>query len=428
MNKVDRSILNFVVMAHATVHIFELSIPIFVLIWLLEFNTTPAIIGLTVTVGYGLFGLGSLPSGILADHISSKKLILLCLFGMATSFYMLSISSSLITIALALFVWGSAASIYHPTGLSLISRKVKSMGTVYAYHGIAGNIGTALGPIATILLLAYFDWRHVAAILATLSLFVAILSSQLKIEDTFSGPIDTKNLASSNTLQQTSHNIKSLLKNLASSDTLQQTSHNIKFLLSGVFLLIFVLVVSYGFYYRSILTFLPVVLSLLQTDPISLIGFSFAIPSNYFYAGILMVGALGQYAAGKISDHFKPELPLLIGYFALALLALLFLPAVQSGVIIFALFGVALGFFLFYIQPLQATLIGLHTPEKTRGLSFGITFTGVYGIGAIGATVAGVILTYYSPSVLFATLAVVMLFASSLIYMIKKSKYPDLIS
>ncbi len=408
MNKVDRSILNFVVMAHATVHIFELSIPIFVLIWLLEFNTTPAIIGLTVTVGYGLFGLGSLPSGILADHISSKKLILLCLLGMATSFYMLSISSSLITIALALFVWGSAASIYHPTGLSLISRKVKSMGTVYAYHGIAGNIGTALGPIATILLLAYFDWRHVAAILATLSLFVAILSSQLKIEDTFSGPIDTKNLASS--------------------DTLQQTSHNIKFLLSGVFLLIFVLVVSYGFYYRSILTFLPVVLSLLQTDPISLIGFSFAIPSNYFYAGILMVGALGQYAAGKISDHFKPELPLLIGYFALALLALLFLPAVQSGVIIFALFGAALGFFLFYIQPLQATLIGLHTPEKTRGLSFGITFTGVYGIGAIGATVAGVILTYYSPLVLFATLAVVMLFASSLIYMIKKSKYPDLIS
>jgi MFS family permease len=394
-------------MAHATVHIFELSIPIFVVIWLLEFNTTPAIIGLTVTVGYGLFGLGSLPSGILADHISSKKLILLCLFGMATSFYMLSMSSSLITIALALFVWGSAASIYHPTGLSLISRKVESIGTVYAYHGIAGNIGTALGPIATILLLAFFDWRYVAAILATLSLFVAIFSSQLKIEDTFSGPIDTKNLASSDTLQQTSHNIKSLL--------------------AGVFLLIFVLVVSYGFYYRSILTFLPVVLSLFQTDPISLIGFSFA-SSDYFYAGILIIGALGQYAAGKISDHFKPELPLLIGYFALALLAILFLPAVQSGVITFALFGAALGFFLFYIQPLQATLIGLHTPEKTRGLSFGITFTGVYGIGAIGAAVAGVILTYYSPLVLFATLAVVMLFASSLIYMIKKSKYPDLIS
>jgi len=407
LNKVDRSILNFVVMAHATVHIFELSIPIFVVIWLLEFNTTPAIIGLTVTVGYGLFGLGSLPSGILADHISSKKLILLCLFGMATSFYMLSMSSSLITIALALFVWGSAASIYHPTGLSLISRKVESIGTVYAYHGIAGNIGTALGPIATILLLAFFDWRHVAVILATLSLFVAIFSSQLKIEDTFSGPIDTKNLASIDTLQQTSHNIKSLL--------------------AGVFLLIFVLVVSYGFYYRSILTFLPVVLSLLQTDPISLIGFSFA-SSDYFYAGILIIGALGQYAAGKISDHFKPELPLLIGYFALALLAILFLPAVQSGVITFALFGAALGFFLFYIQPLQATLIGLHTPEKTRGLSFGITFTGIYGIGAIGAAVAGVILTYYSPLVLFATLAVVMLFASSLIYIIKKSKYPDLIS
>ena len=407
MNKVDRSILKFVVMAHATVHIFELSIPIFVAIWLFEFNTTPAIIGLTVTVGYGLFGLGSLPSGILADHISSKKLILLCLLGMASSFYLLSISSSLITIALALFLWGSAASIYHPTGLSLISRKVKSIGTVYAYHGIAGNIGTAVGPLATLFLLYYFDWRYVAAILATLSLLVAILSSQIKIEDTFSGSLDTKTLASSDTLKQTSHNIKSLL--------------------AGVFLLIFVLVVSYGFYYRSILTFLPVVLSILQTDPISFIGFSFD-SSDYFYAGILIVGALGQYVAGKISDRFKPELPLLIGYFTLALLAFLFLPAVQSGIIIFAIFGIALGFFLFYIQPLQATLIGLHTPEKTRGLSFGITFTGVYGIGALGAAAAGVILTYSSPLALFTTLAVVMLFASSLIYLIKKSTYPDLIA
>ncbi|MCH2453996.1 MAG: MFS transporter [Halobacteriales archaeon] len=407
MNKVDRSILKFVVMAHATVHIFELSIPIFVAIWLFEFNTTPAIIGLTVTVGYGLFGLGSLPSGILADHISSKKLILLCLLGMASSFYLLSISSSLITIALALFLWGSAASIYHPTGLSLISRKVKSIGTVYAYHGIAGNIGTAVGPLATLFLLYYFDWRYVAAILATLSLLVAILSSQIKIEDTFSGSLDTKTLASSDTLKQTSHNIKSLL--------------------AGVFLLIFVLVVSYGFYYRSILTFLPVVLSILQTDPISFIGFSFN-SSDYFYAGILIVGALGQYVAGKISDRFKPELPLLIGYFALALLAFLFLPAVQSGIIIFAIFGIALGFFLFYIQPLQATLIGLHTPEKTRGLSFGITFTGVYGIGALGAAAAGVLLTYSSPLALFTTLAVVMLFASSLIYLIKKSTYPDLLS
>ena len=132
--------------------------------------------------------------------------------------------------------------------------------------------------------------------------------------------------------------------------------------------------------------------------------------------------------AGKISDRFKPELPLLIGYFALALLAFLFLPAVQSGIIIFAIFGIALGFFLFYIQPLQATLIGLHTPEKTRGLSFGITFTGVYGIGALGAAAAGVLLTYSSPLALFTTLAVVMLFASSLIYLIKKSTYPDLLS
>tara|TARA_B110000116_G_C16760967_1_gene548383 strand:- start:395 stop:1579 length:1185 start_codon:yes stop_codon:yes gene_type:complete len=388
-------------MAHSMVHVFELSIPVFIAIWLFEFGVTPAVIGLTVTVGYALFGLGSLPSGILADYISPKKLILFCLLGMATSFYVLSISQSLIMISFALFLWGTAASIYHPTGLSLISRKVESTGVVYAYHGIAGNIGTAVGPLITILLLGYYDWRVAASTLATISLIVALLSSRIKIDDSF-GDSTTNNI------------------NL-DWGVIQQSLNNILPLISGVFLLVFILVVSYGFYYRSILTFLPVVLSLIYSADISLAGISFNF-SNYFYAGILIVGAFGQYAAGILSDHFKPEIPLLLGYSILGLLALIFLPASQSGIAVFALFGAVLGFFLFFIQPLQATLIARHTPPETRGLSFGITFTGVYGIGAFGGAVAGGILTYFSPSTLFSILAAVMLFASVLIYVVKSSK------
>jgi MFS family permease len=354
------------------VHVFELSIPVFIAIWLFEFGVTPAVIGITVTVGYALFGLGSLPSGILADYISSKKLILFCLLGMATSFYVLSISQSLIMISFALFLWGTAASIYHPTGLSLISRKVESPGVVYAYHGIAGNIGTAIGPLITILLLGHFNWRVAASILATISLLVALLSYRIKIDDSFG----------------------------------DSTTNNIN--------------LNWGVIKQS-LTFLPVVLSLLFSVNISLAGISFDF-SNYFYAGILIIGAFGQYVAGILSDHFKPELPLLFGYSILGLLALIFLPASQSGIAVFALFGAVLGFFLFFIQPLQATLISRHTPPETRGLSFGITFTGIYGIGAFGGAAAGGILTYFSPSLLFSILAAIMLFASVLIYVIKTSK------
>lgn len=37
------------------VHTYELSIPVFMTIWLLEFGTTAAVLGVAVAVGYGLF-------------------------------------------------------------------------------------------------------------------------------------------------------------------------------------------------------------------------------------------------------------------------------------------------------------------------------------------------------------------------------------
>ncbi|TKX82954.1 MFS transporter, partial [Halorubrum sp. SS5] len=46
-------------------------------------------------------------------------------------------------------------------------------GTALGYHGIGGNLGIALGPLATALLLLAFDWRLVTAALAVPALAVA---------------------------------------------------------------------------------------------------------------------------------------------------------------------------------------------------------------------------------------------------------------
>ena len=49
----DRSIVGFVMAGHATVHTYELSIPILMTVWLVEFPVTTAELGLAVAVGYG---------------------------------------------------------------------------------------------------------------------------------------------------------------------------------------------------------------------------------------------------------------------------------------------------------------------------------------------------------------------------------------
>ncbi|MFC6730647.1 MFS transporter, partial [Natronoarchaeum mannanilyticum] len=92
MNSNDRAIVGLVVLGHAAVHTYELSIPVLVTVWLVEFGTTEAVIGGVVTAGYALFGLGAVPGGVLADRLGSRRLIAGCLAGMGGSFALLGLT------------------------------------------------------------------------------------------------------------------------------------------------------------------------------------------------------------------------------------------------------------------------------------------------------------------------------------------------
>lgn len=118
-------------------------------IWLGEFGVGTAILGTTVAVCYGLFGIIALRAGIPVDRFGSRKLVLICLAGMGGTFLPLSMAQGIVMITIALCVWGIAASVYHLAGLSLISTDIKQRGTGFAYHGMAGNFGIAFDSLIT---------------------------------------------------------------------------------------------------------------------------------------------------------------------------------------------------------------------------------------------------------------------------------------
>mgnify|MGYP006295814721 FL=1 len=68
---------------------------------------------------------------------------------------------------------------------------------------------------------------------------------------------------------------------------------------------------------------------------------------------------------------------------------------------------------LFTAQPLYQAAVADHTPAGTRGLSYGYTYLGGFGVGALGGALAGAILTYADAGALFATLAGIALVAST---------------
>ncbi|PSP99864.1 MFS transporter [Halobacteriales archaeon QS_5_70_17] len=388
MNENDRAITGLVMLAHSLVHTYEFAFPVFVPLWLSQFGTTEAAVGFALTVGFSLFGLGALPAGILTDRRGSKPLIVACLGGMGTSFVVLSVAPNLIVVTVALVIWGVAASVYHPAGLSLITRGVEARGDAFAYHGTAGNVGTAMGPfLATVLLfLLSDDWRLVAAVLAVPALIGVLLALRVEVDETAAVAADGGEAGTG-------------------VDSLEEFASTSRTLFTGGFVLVFAVVMLSGLYYRGVLTFLPALFEGFDAiQPADVFGRTFE-PGNYIYTGLLATGVLGQYVGGKLTDRMPVDLGLALGYGALGVVALIYLPAVEAGLGPLLVLSAVLGFFLFVVQPFYQATVAEYTPPSARGLSYGYTYLGVFGVGALGATVAGVALTAFSQGVLFAVLA-----------------------
>ena len=395
MNDNDRSIVTFVSLSHMMVHTYELSIPILMTIWLLEFSVTAATLGAVVTVGYFLFGAGALPGGMLVDRFGARPLIFACLLGMTASFLALGFAPNIYVVTLALATWGIAASVYHPAGLTLISKGVERQGRAYAYHGMAGNFGIAVGPLATALLLLAFDWRLVVALLVVPTVLTIVVGLSLSFDETAAleqadgGEDETRGITAGSFLADT------------------------RLLLTVGFVLVVGIVMFNGLFYRGVLTFLPDMLGdFLAAFELGFDVFDEDSPfaeqfdlAQYVYVGLLMVGILGQYIGGLLTERIPTERGLVIVLGILATLGLAYVPVATAGFVPLLLISALLGVFLFSMQPLTQATIARYSPPEARGLSYGWTFLAIFGIGALGASVAGIVLTYANEQLLFIVLA-----------------------
>ena len=397
MDHNDRQVASFTMLAHPIFHAYELVIPVFVVIWIDAFSTTPAVLGVVVGASYALIGLGALPSGMLADHISSKRLVILCMLGMGGSFVLVSSASTLPVLAIALLVWGAAASIYHPASLALISRSAKERGAVFAYHGAAGNVGVAVGPLLATVLLAFFGWRTVALILVAPAALAVLFALRLEFDETAGSAVRGSEIDGDGGIQSVAEFVSGT-----------------RLLFTGGFVVVFVIGILYGIYYRGAFTFLPDILADLPLfDPVWLAGREFE-PSQYVYSGLLLLGGIGQYAGGKLVDRVRVEHAIVSNYVVLMVIGVTFIPAANAGLVPLLIVAGLLGFFVFMIAPINQEAISKYSNPDVRGLSFGYTYTAIFGVGAVGSTIAGGILTRSSSTVLFFFLAGVVGFATLL--------------
>src|SRR3989442_2774167 len=167
MRQEDRAVVGLLGFLHGTVHANLLAIPVFLnLAWRAEFRADDVTVGLLAATTFACFGLSSLPFGFLADRRPAGRLLLISSGAIAASLALVAISPSLPWLALSLAALGLASGIYHPTGLSAISRSVEAQGRGMGWHGMGGSLGIALGPaFVGAALAARWPWRSALGLL-----------------------------------------------------------------------------------------------------------------------------------------------------------------------------------------------------------------------------------------------------------------------
>ena len=354
MRREDRRVVAVLGFLHGVVHANILSIPIFLLAWKLEFGADDVTLGLLAAAGFGFYGLGAVPFGFLADRRPAGGLLLLCAAGIAISMVGVGASPSIPVLALSLGALGLFSGIYHPTGLSIISRVVAEQGRGMGWHGMGGSLGIAAGPAFVGAMLAIgWSWRSVAALLVIPSLVALLLLFVARL------PVERPAPALG-------------------------SSRSPRPLWSRPFAFILLVYMFAGFAYQGGLTFLP-----------RFVGAE-------FFALALALGAIGQVVSGRLADRRQSE-RILFGLSVAAATVLVLLAVLPPGGA-FTTAALLFGFLLFSLEPLQNILVTGEVPGPLRGLAFGFTFLSVFGIGSLGAALAGWLIANHASAILFLVL------------------------
>ncbi|MGI0149619.1 MAG: MFS transporter [Thermoplasmata archaeon] len=352
MRREDRAVVAQLGFLHGMVHANLLAIPVFLnLPWRSEFLADDVTIGLLAAIVYAFFGLSSVPFGYLADRRSPSKLLFASACGIAASLASIALSPSLPVLAVSLAALGLFSGIYHPTALAAISRAVEEQGRGMGWHGMGGSLGIALGPafVGGALTIGW-SWRTVLGPLVVLPVLGAILLA--------TRPLPESTMIARSYVHPSP---RSLL-------TIPYARTLLVYLFAG-------------FAYQGALTFLP---RFIGAGPFAL---------------ALGLGAVGQVLAGTLADRSRPDRILFT--LSLGAAGLLVLLAVLGPSTEFLLAALGFGFLLFSLEPLQNTLVTRTVPLSMRGFGFGLTFLSVFGLGSIGAAIAGWLMNRGESSLMF---------------------------
>src|SRR6185437_3584805 len=345
-------------------------------------------IGSILTCQFICGALSNIPGGMIADSVPRKGLLMaLALCWVGAPYLLMSFTHSYWTLLACAGLVGIGNNFWHPTAIPLLARAFpERKGFVVSIHGMGGNVGDALAPLAAGVLLASMSWRNVVVvnivpgILMACVILVLVGGMNVASEHAGGGKVSAG-------LAKRLHDLRELLRN--------QT----------------LVMISLGSAFRAmtqsaLLTFLPLYLARQMGYPPKWIGVCmFSLQA----AGFLMTPI-----AGHFSDRMGRQ-RIIVSSMAMTMVVLLGM-AFAGRSSLFVILVAFLGFFLFAVRSvLQAWLLD-STPPSQGGTAIGILF-GRQALGAaIGPVTGGVLADHYGLNVVFYFLAGTIVIANLFVF------------
>jgi MFS transporter, FSR family, fosmidomycin resistance protein len=348
-------------------------------------------IGSILTCQFVCGSLSNVPGGMIADAVPRKGLLMaLALCWVGAPYLLMGFTHSYWTLLGCAGLVGIGNNFWHPTAIPLLARSFpQRKGFVVSIHGMGGNVGDALAPLAAGFLLASMSWRNVVVvnIVPGILMAFAILFLVGGLNVGGEGGAARQHVPFASGLRARLKDLRELLKN--------QT----------------LVMISLGSAFRAmtqsaLLTFLPLYLARQMGYSPKWVGLCmFSLQAAGFAVTPL---------AGHLSDKMGRQ-RIIVSSMAMTMVVLLGM-AFAGRSSAFVILVAFLGFFLFAVRSvLQAWLLDA-TPARQGGTSIGILF-GSQALGAaVGPVSGGILADHYGLSVVFLFLAGTIVIANLFVF------------
>lgn len=355
---------------HALVHVFELALPSVQDDLKAHYNASDTVIGSLSSAFRWPWGLGALLVGFLVDRFGAPPMLLIYLAGCALLCFLISTVPGLNSLFGMFFVLGLFASIYHPAGLALISLKTSpdQRPMALGIHGVFGSAGIALAPLVFALLQTKgMQWQDFFWFLGIIGVAGSIIVFALRSYLSIGSPTQDSG-------SRAKH---------ASGEQADEPDRDWR-----SFAVLITLAAIQGMVYSGVITFFkdesfldaPIFADLFGQDT------DLNSQRSFLMAAIMLFGCVGQFVAGKFGNpkRLEQQLTVITLMNAPFLIGMAMLTA-EWAIISAAIF--ALVHFMF--QPIYNSLVAKYTPREHRSVCYGLNFVMGFGVGSLGAVLAG---------------------------------------